>query len=164
RIEPVQTLSPQDLPRLARWGGVASMQPVHLLDDRTLADQLLGERAAGYYRLRSIHELGVRLGFGSDAPVATADPWLGLKAAISRHRLPGESPWFPAERLAPEVALAAYTREAAAGLGWTQTGRLESGCWADMVVLDRDPLSCEDVAQTRVLRTIVGGTTVYLSR
>lgn len=157
RVEHLQIIHPEDLGTFHRQSPVASMQPVHLLDDRVQADQLLGERARGYYRLASLHARGVRLSFGSDAPVASADPWLGLQAACLRRRSGREEPWFPDECLDRRVALQAYTEGACLSLGWQQAGRLAPGYLADFCLVDRDPLTCPWPAEVRVLATVVGG-------
>ncbi len=141
RIEHVQLLSDEDLPRLARLGLVASMQPVHVVDDRELAWQLPEGRT--YYRLADLAACGTVLEFGSDAPVADPSPWLGLEAAVHGH-------FNESQRLSAGEALAAYT-----------LGRLDEGWDADFVVIDRDPLTCQDFSQVKVLRTVVGGETVF---
>ena len=158
RIEHLQILDPADLERVARSGITASMQPVHLLDDRAISTRWLGERSQGYYRLASLERAGVRLAFGSDAPVATADPWLGLRAAVERRGADSESAWFPEECLSAESALRAYTVDGAQSLGWDGFGRLSTGAPADLVVLDRDP----QAGCPKVLQTIVNGSVVYV--
>jgi len=154
RIEHVQILAPEDLPRIR---AVASMQPVHLLDDRLQSEQLLGQRSSGYYRLRSLHAQGTRLSFGSDAPVASPDPWLGIHAACLR-RLRGQEAWYPGECLDRLTALRAYTD----GMGWEGHHSLEIGSVADFCVLDRDPLTCPWPSEIQVLRTVVAGQTTYI--
>ncbi len=160
RIEHIQIVHPDDLARVAALGLTASMQPLHLLDDKGAADLLLGERASGYYRLASLAATGVRFAFGSDGPVADVNPWLGMHAAVHRMwpGLPGA--WFPDERLSLDRALKGYTREAALAVGRPDLGRLEPGCLADFVVLDRRPTP-DNLMDIRVLRTVVGGETVY---
>ncbi|MBX3172247.1 MAG: amidohydrolase [Candidatus Eremiobacteraeota bacterium] len=161
RIEHLQILNELDLQTLQPASPTASMQPLHLLDDRFQADQLLGERARGYYRLASLQARGVRLSFGSDAPVASFDPWLGLQAACLRRRSAAEEPWYPTECLDRAAALHAYTRGACESLGWLRAGRLEVGALADFCVIDRDPLTCPWPAEIKVLRTVLGGETYF---
>ena len=163
RIEHLQILRPEDTIGLGPDSPVASMQPLHLLDDRVQADQLLGERGAGYYRLASLQARGVRLSFGSDAPVASFDPWLGIQAACLRRRSDQEVPWYPQECLSRPAALHAYTRGACDSLGWQRAGRLEVGALADFCVVDRSPLECPWPAQVRVLRTVIGGKCCFSS-
>lgn len=166
RIEHVQVLHPDDLPRLARLGVVASMQPIHATADREVADRYWGARARWAYAWRSLAAHRTVLAFGSDAPVETPDPWRGLFAAVTRRR-EGEAEaaaWYPEERLTLEEALRAYTQGAAYAAGteaWQ--GRLAPGALADFIVLDRDPYAGppETLLQTRVLATVVGGRAIW---
>ncbi|MBS2034068.1 amidohydrolase family protein [bacterium] len=161
RIEHLQILDQNDLVQLGPASAVASMQPLHLLDDRTQADALLGERAHGYYRLASLQHRGVRLAFGSDAPVASFDPWLGLQAACLRRRGACEEAWYADECLSREAGLWAYTRGASESLGWKRSGLLLPGWLGDFCVLDRNPLECPWPSEVSVLRTVVGGKTQF---
>jgi predicted amidohydrolase YtcJ len=146
RMEHVQYLPAHAGGRLAQLGITASMQPLHLLDDRPTSELLLGERSADYYRLATLLRAGTRLSFGSDAPVATPDPWLAIRAATRRQRA-DEEPWYPEECISREACLRAYTSEATASLGWSDGGRLEPGCWADVIAVQDDS----------VVLTMVGG-------
>ncbi len=160
RIEHIQLGDAVDLPRVARLGLTASMQPLHLLDDMQAAERLLGARAISYYRLRTLAETGVLFAFGSDAPVADPNPWLGMHAAVQR-MWPGQAgSWYPEERISLERTLDGYTRQAALAVGRPDLGRLDPGCLADFVVLDRRPAP-DNLMELRVLRTVVGGQTVY---
>jgi predicted amidohydrolase YtcJ len=89
RIEHAQHLTPEDLPRFARLGGTASVQPIHLSFDLDQVDRARGDRAPGAYRLRSLLDSGAKLVFGSDIPVADPNPWLGVQAAVNRTRFDG---------------------------------------------------------------------------
>lgn len=162
RIEHVQLLHPDDLPRLARLGVVASMQPIHATEDREIAERYWGPRARWAYAWRSIAASGAALAFGSDAPVETPDPWQGIYAAVTRRRQHERDAraWHPQECLALEDAFRAYTAGAAyaAGTeGWQ--GTLRPGSAADFIVLDRDPYAGppEELLRVRVLATVVGG-------
>jgi predicted amidohydrolase YtcJ len=171
RIEHVQTIHPQDLPRLARLNLTASVQPVHALDDMDTADLLLGARAAHTYPFRALLDAGTRLAFGSDAPVADPSPWLGLHAAVVRQRpaRAGAPPWHGAQRIGLAEALRAYTRSPAEAAGWQRTiGTIALGRRADLVLLDRDlfTLTPEAVeagalAQTQVRLTVFDGAVVW---
>jgi predicted amidohydrolase YtcJ len=172
RIEHVQTINPQDIPRLAQLDLTASVQPIHLTDDRDLTDRYWGERGRNTYAFVSLHEAGVRLAFGSDAPVADPNPFLGIHAALTRHRPhDGRPAWQPQQRLGLEQILHAYTLGAAQAAGWEATiGSLTPGKRADLVVLDRDIFALaqdaavvDDIAETKVTYTIFDGKIVYHS-
>lgn len=173
RIEHVQILDPRDIARLARLNITASVQPIHLVDDRALSDRFLGERGRTAYAFAALAQAGVRLAFGSDAPVADPNPFLGMLAAVARHG-PGDglSPWYPAERLPLPDVIRAYTADAAVAGGWQATlGALTPGRRADFVVLDRDlfalaedPAQVDAIAQAKVLLTVVDGVPVYHDR
>lgn len=128
-VEHAQLLADDDVARFARLGVVASVQPEHAMDDRDVVERYWPDRAARTFPLRRLHEAGVRLAFGSDAPVAPLDPWLAVSAAVDRAR-DGRAPWQPQEALPVGVALAASVRS-----------RVAVGQPADLVVLDADPLT-----------------------
>lgn len=166
RIEHVQLLHPADLPRLARIGVVASMQPIRCTQDLFLAERHWGARSRYGYAWRSLLDSGTVLAFGSDCPVETLDPFRGLFAAVTRRREDGYPPegWHPEERLDIWSAVRAYTVGAAFAVGeegWW--GSLRPGSYADLVLLDRDIFEArpEELLDTRVLATVVGGRLVY---
>ena len=119
RIEHVQVLHPDDLPRLARLGVVASMQPIHATSDRYMADRLWGERCRYAYAWRSLLDSGAVLAFGSDCPVETLEPLQGIYAAVARKRAdePESQPWYPEQRITVDEAVRAYTWGAAYACG-----------------------------------------------
>jgi hypothetical protein len=166
RIEHAQVIDPADLPRIAKHGTIASMQPLHQPSDRVMAEARLGpDRLAGAYAWRSVLAAGGRLAFGSDAPVEPADPWAGMAAAISRTDAKGQpfGGWFPQETVSREQALAAFTADAAfAGFAEGRFGRLLPGERADFLLVDRDPLfaSPEALRETRILEVWIGGVKV----
>ncbi|MEA3397318.1 MAG: amidohydrolase [Chloroflexota bacterium] len=164
RIEHVQLLAPEDVPRLARLGIVASMQPLHAPHDRAMAERYWGARTTRAYAWRSLLDAGTVLAFGSDAPVESFNPFLGLYAAVTRrHEIggaPGPAGWHPEQRLALTEAVRAYTWGAAYAAGLeSQLGTLAPGFLADLVVLDRDifALPPEALLETRARRVMVGG-------
>ncbi len=166
RIEHVQVTDPDDLPRLARLGVVASMQPIHATTDRDIADRYWGVRARWAYAWHSLAATGAVLAFGSDAPVETPDPWRGLYAAVTRKREgePDGRPWYPQECVSLEQAMRAYTvgpAYAAGAEGWQ--GTLNAGKVADFIVLDRDPYAGppEYLLRANVLATVVDGRVRY---
>jgi hypothetical protein len=163
RIEHLQLLHPDDMRRPSELNIIASMQPSHAPSDLPMADRYWGRRSRYGYAWKSQLRAGARLAFGSDAPVESPDPFLGLHAAVTRRRLdgsPSAEGWVPQERLEIAEALEAFTEGAAFAAGAeNQQGRLEPGFFADLIVLDRDPLAIppEDLPSVRVLGTMVGG-------
>ena len=153
RVEHAQLLHPDDLGRFAELGVTASMQPSHAPSDRALAEAVWGERCAGAYALGSLRASGAALCFGSDAPIEPLAPLAGVQAAATRD-------WPVAEALAAELALdgfwsgAAYARHAERRLG-----RLLPGYAADLVVLERDPVTCppDEIGAIAVVATMAGG-------
>ena len=171
RIEHAQHLRPQDYSRFRELGVVASMQPYHAVDDGRWAEGRIGAgRCASSYAYRSLLEAGACVAFGSDWPVAPLSPLLGIDAAVNRRTLDGKNPdgWFPEQRITVAEALEAYTLSAAyAGFQERDRGSLEPGKLADFVVLARDILADGErnqIGQTRVLATVVGGKVVFRDR
>ena len=165
RIEHTQVTTPQQIPRFKELKIIASMQPSHLLTDMNWAESRLGaKRAEHSYAWADFLRHGVVLAFGTDYPVEPVSPLPGLYAAITRTSEDGRKTYYPAEKITVEQALAAYTTGAAfAEFAEKQKGQLESGMLADFVVLDQDITAAQPakVLQTKVLRTVVGGKTVY---
>ena len=167
RVEHAQVTTPEQVKRFRELGAIASMQPNHLLTDMRWAEAHLGkERAAHSYAWKEFLDAGVPLAFGTDYPVEPVTPFRGLYAAVTRRSEDGKQEYFPAERLTIEQAIAAYTTGAAyAEFAEREKGMLQPGMLADFVVLDRDITKVEpaEILKTRVLRTVVGGKTVYES-
>ena len=165
RVEHTQVTTPAQIARFAKLGVIASMQPNHLLTDMNWAVNRLGpERAANSYAWRSFLDAGVHLAFGTDYPVEPLTPFRGLYAAVTRKNEAGTQEYFPEEKITIEEAIAAYTSGAAyAEFAEKTKGELVPGKWADFVVLDRDvtQIPAEQILSTKVLRTVVGGKTVY---
>lgn len=151
-VEHVQLLAPGQAERLARLDVVAGVQPRHLVDDRDVTDRVWADRTERVYAYRTLHEAGVPLAFGSDAPVATLDPWLALDAAVWRTG-DDRDPWHGEQRLDVRTALAASVDGASLDL--------PVGARADLVVLDDDPLAAAaapgGLSAVRVAGTLVGG-------
>jgi len=168
RIEHAQVVSPGAFERFAQLGVIASMQPSHLLTDMAWAEARLGpERSKRAYAWKSFLDHGVTLAFGTDYPVESISPFRGLYAAITRENVEGTQTFEPQEKITIDQAIYAYTQASAfAEFREKMKGRLEPGYLADMVVLDRDitKVSPQEVLHTKVLRTVVGGKTVYEAR
>jgi predicted amidohydrolase YtcJ len=168
RIEHAQIVRPADVSRFAALGVIASVQPTHCTSDMPWAPARLGpERIAWAYRWRSLLAAGARLCLGSDVPVESPDPRLGMWAAVTRRTPQGTPPggWNPAEALTPAEALAGYTVWASyATFEEDWRGTLVAGAAADLTLLDRD-LEEGDAAgilQAKVLRTVVAGRDVFV--
>lgn len=163
RIEHVQIIHPDDAHRLAELDIIASMQPIHATSDMDMADRYWGERSRWAYNPRMQLDQGVVVAFGSDAPVDSFDPFVGMHAAVTRRRAdgsPGPDGWYPEARVTPEEALYAYTVGPAYAAGMEdRLGRLAPGYLADLVVVDRNPLTTrrDTLASIEVQATMVGG-------
>ena len=167
RIEQAQVLSPEDMRRLAQLRLIASMQPTHATSDMSWAGNRLGPaRIVGAYAWRSLRDLGVPLALGSDFPVESVEPRLGLYAAVARAALDGEPAggWYPEQKLTAYEALRGFTLDAAyAGFAEDDVGSLAVGKRADFVIFDGDPLAIDParLPTLRVLATYVDGRPVY---
>ena len=167
RIEHAQILSHEDLPRLAQLHVIASMQPTHATSDMPWAEDRVGpRRIVGAYAWRQLRDAGTHLALGSDFPVESVDPRLGLYAAVSRADARGlpAGGWYPDEKLTAFEALRGFTLEAAyAGFAENEIGSLAAGKRADFVVLAEDPLAVPDAAlrTLTVKATYVDGKPVF---
>lgn len=165
RIEHAQVTSPAQIERFRELKVIASMQPNHLLTDMNWAEARLGAaRAAHSYAWAELLKNGVVLAFGTDYPVEPITPFRGLYAAITRASEDGKRQYFPEQWLNIDQAIAAYTSGSAfAEFAETQKGTLQPGMLADFVILDRDitAIPAAEILQTSVLRTVVGGRTVW---
>jgi hypothetical protein len=164
RIEHVQLIAPEDQPRLAALGLVASMQPIHAAHDQEMASRYWGDRAQHAYAWRALLDAGTVLAFGSDAPIEQFDPWPGLYAAVTRRHevtgAPGPEGWYPEQRLSLPEAFRGFSWGAAYAAGLeTELGILRPGFLADLVVLNHDifELPPEALLETKVQRVMVGG-------
>ena len=165
RIEHAQVTTPQQILRFKELKVIASMQPNHLLTDMGWAESRLGSKRAEHsYAWAEFLRRGVVLAFGTDYPVEPVTPFRGIYAALTRMSEDGKKSYYPAQKLNIEQAIAAYTTGAAfAEFAEKQKGKLEPGMLADFVVLDRDITAAlpPKMLETKVLRTVVGGKTVY---
>jgi predicted amidohydrolase YtcJ len=169
RIEHVQVIDPDDLPRLAALDIIASVQPIHATSDMVIADKYLGDRSRNAYAFNTLQESGATLIFGSDAPVESVNPFYGIHAAVTRRRLdgsPGPDGWHPEQRLALEDALAGFSRTPAevANRGM-RLGKIADGYRADFLILNEDPFGMEPQALGHILpeATFIDGRCVYKS-
>ncbi|MCB9285658.1 MAG: amidohydrolase [Lewinellaceae bacterium] len=166
RVEHAQHLDTADIPRFARLKIIASMQGIHCTSDAPFVVSRLGEDRArlGAYAWRSLLDQGVIIANGTDAPVEDVDPIKNFYASVTRKRENGGPAFFPEQRMTRQEALYSYTLgNAYAGFEEDLKGTLEYGKLADLVVLSKDLLTCtdEEILQTKVLVTMVGGKVKY---
>ena len=167
RIEHAQHIAPADVPRFAKLGVVASMQPYHAIDDGRWAEKVIGaERAKTTYAFRSLLSSGATVAFGSDWFVAPPTPLEGIYAAVTRRTLDDRNPggWVPDQKITVEEALRAYTHGGAyAGFDEKEKGVLATGALADFAMIDRDltRIAPEAIRDAHVVLTAVGGRVVY---
>jgi predicted amidohydrolase YtcJ len=170
RIEHVQLVDPVDLPRFARFGVAASVQPIHLRSDAAQARRLWGERAErSGYPWRSLSETGTPIPFGTDAPVEPIDPWPGLAIAVTRAdgSWPAGTPAFGrGEALTLARAIRAACLDGPISAGEDDRGRLVPGQRADLVILPaealREPIEVGGpLAMTRPHRVLMDGEMVF---
>ena len=165
RIEHDQVITLDQFAQYRKLGVIASMQPSHLLTDMNWALAHIGtQRAKTSYAWKGFLDNGVPLAFGTDYPFEPITPFRGIYAAVTRMNEAGTKSYFPAQKLTIEQALAAYTTGSAfAQFAEKEKGTLAPGMLADFVVLDRDltKVPPPEILKTRVLRTVVGGKTVY---
>ncbi len=165
RVEHAQVVAPEQFARFRELNVIASMQPNHLLTDMNWALARIGpERAKHSYPWAEFLRNQVPLAFGTDYPVEPITPFRGLYAAVTRKNEAGTAEYFPEQKLSLDQAIAVYTTGSAyAEFAENEKGRLAPGMLADFVVLDRDitKVPPAEILKTIVLRTVVGGKTVY---
>ncbi len=167
RIEHAQVVRLSDIPLFSKYNIIASMQPIHATSDMYWAENRVGkERIKGAYAWRSFVKNNVIIAGGSDAPVESVNPILGIYAAVSRKDLKGypEKGWYPEEKLNIIEAIELYTKNAAYACFMENVkGIIKEGYLADFSILDKDitNVSIEQIPLTKVVHTIVGGKIVY---
>jgi predicted amidohydrolase YtcJ len=167
RIEHAQLIAPEDFPRFAKLNVIASMQPSHQTTDMRWAEDRVGrERIKGAYAWATMKKNGVRLAFGTDYDVEPISPFRGLYACVTRERPEGgpKNGWEPQEKISLEDCIRAYTSGAAyAQFEEGKKGELKSGEYADFIILSNDltKIAPAEYTKTSVLRTIIGGRTVF---
>jgi hypothetical protein len=170
RIEHAQVVHPADFARFSSLNVIASMEPPHCAEDQRWAEARLGpERVKGAYAWRSLRKSGARLAFNSDLAGSDHDIFYGLHSAITRKTRDQTPPegWHPEERMTSEEALRGYTVwNAYAAHQERETGTLAPGKWADITIMDIDPLAVGETAagklfEGKIVATIVGGEVVF---
>jgi predicted amidohydrolase YtcJ len=167
RIEHAQVVTPADIPRFKQLDLIASMQPTHATSDMNMAQVRIGpERLKGAYAWRTLLDQGTRIAGGSDFPVESDNPFFGLYSAVTRMDHDGKPPggWHAEQAMTLEEAFRAFTLDAAyAEHNERNIGSLETGKWADFILVDRDLFRIEpsEIWKIRVLQTWVGGKPVF---
>jgi hypothetical protein len=167
RIEHAQHLRAQDIPRFARDGVIASMQPYHAIDDGRWAEKRIGkERIKTTYAFRSLLDSGAKVAFGTDWTVAPLNPLLTIYAAVTRRTLDGKNPkgWVPEQKISVEETVRAYTLGSAyAEFQENVKGSITVGKLADLVLLSRDifKIDPKEIENVKVAMTIVDGRIIF---
>jgi predicted amidohydrolase YtcJ len=163
RIEHAQHLHPDDVARFGALGVAVSAQFTHATSDRDLVDLRLPGDDVRSYAFRALWDSGAVIANGSDAPIEELDPLAGLVAGV-RRSVDERPSWRPHDALPVEHALRATTVNPAWLAGDEhRRGMLVPGHDADLVVLDRDPVTCppDELAAIRVTATMVAGRWVH---
>ncbi|MGD8780569.1 MAG: amidohydrolase [Ignavibacteria bacterium] len=165
RIEHSQHISNKDIPRFAKLGVIAAMQTVHCTSDAVFVEKRLGKKRAreGAYSWRKLIDSGAIICNGTDAPVEDVSPLASFYSAVTR-KLEDGSTFYPEQKMNRIEALKSYTINGAyAEFAEELKGSLEIGKFADITVLSNDILTCseEEILNTEILYTIVGGKIVY---
>ncbi len=166
RLEHVQIVAPEDLPRFARSRIIASVQPTHATTDRDAAERYWGpERTSHSYQYHSLLHSGAPLALGSDVPIESIDPRKGIYAAVARKREGDDRPaWYPNERLTVGEAVQGFSLGAAYAAGEeNRRGRLAPGMQADFTALAQDIFVApeDEIPLTPVAATVIAGKIVY---
>jgi predicted amidohydrolase YtcJ len=169
RIEHAQTLRNSDIPRFAKLGVIASMQPTHCISDKKFCEKRIGtERAKGAYAWKSLADAGAMLAFGTDYQVEPLNPMEGLYASVTRKDRLGEEGegWHSEQKIKMEEAIKYYTLGSAyAQFMENRKGMIKTGYLADIVIVDKNLFIIpeNEIMKTKVDYTITGGEIVYNS-
>jgi predicted amidohydrolase YtcJ len=170
RVEHIETITATDIPRFAKLGVIASMQPLHAYPDEDTLDvwarNIGPARASRAWLWKSIAQQGGRYTFGSDWPVVTLNLWEGIQTAVTRQTSDGKPAggFIPSQKLSVAEAVEGYTIDAAfAGHLEKSEGSLEIGKVADVILVDKNIFEIDPhtIGETNVVLTIVGGKIVY---
>lgn len=165
RIEHAQHVNPDEIPRFREWNIIASMQGIHCTSDAPFVIKRLGEERArtGAYMWRAFMNAGVLVNNGTDVPVEDADPIPNFYASVTR-KLKDGSTFYPEQKMTRAEAIYSYTMaNAKAQFQEKELGSISVGKYGDLVMLSNDLLKCsdEEILNTKVLMTVVGGKVLY---
>lgn len=167
RIEHSQIVNLEDIPRYAELGVIPAMQPTHAVSDMSWTEDRIGqERVKGAYAFRSFIDNGITIPCGSDFPVETNNPLIGIYHAVTRQDAKGypKEGWLPEQKMTIKEAIKGYTIWAAySAFQENILGSIEVGKMADFTILDQDILTIEpsEILNSKPLYTIVGGQIKY---
>ena len=167
RVEHAQVVTPADIPRFKQLDLLASMQPTHATSDKNMAaDRIGAERLEGAYAWRTFLDQGTRIAGGSDFPVESDNPFFGLHAAVTRTDHANQPPggWHSEQAMTLLEAFRAFTLDAAyAEHQENSLGSLETGKWADFILVDRDlfKIPAADIWKIKVEQTWLAGRRVH---
>lgn len=166
RIEHVQMIRPEDIPRIGRLDLIACVQPHNMILDINMIDECMGPRGRNTYAYRDMIDAGIPVIFSSDAPVCDPRPLVGIHALVTRQRADGtpQGGWYPESRITVDEAVRGYTLLPALthGVG-DRLGSITPGKLADLIVLDRDIYAIDpmEILDTQVDLTVFDGRIAY---
>ena len=173
KIEHAEDISAADIPRFGRLRVIGSFQPLHANPDPAWMGAWIknvgSEREKRAWAWKSVLDGGGRLAFGSDWPVVTINPWIGLQVAVTRQDLDGkpEGGWLPEQKLSLADAVYAYTMGGAFAMRReTDEGSIEAGKLADLILLSQNVFEVDPhkIAETNSILTMVGGRIILDAR
>ncbi len=173
KIEHAEDIAADDIPRFGRLGVIGSFQPLHANPDPAWVGAWVKnvgpEREKRAWAWKTVLDSGGHLAFGSDWPVVTLNPWVGLQVAVTRQDMEGNPPggWLPEQKLGLADAVYAYTMGGAFAMRREkEEGSIEAGKLADLILLSQNIFDVDPhkIAETRSVLTMVGGRIVFEAR
>ncbi len=163
RVEHSQLLAAEDIVKYAKYNCIASIQPIHCISDANMADKRLGKERATLigYKWKSLLDAGAKMLAGSDFPIESPNPFLGIDAFVNRVPFDDATPWNAGECISTNEALKIYSLNPREYLGITTRGRIEKNLQADIIIIDNDLTNPKGIKNTKVILTIVNGKIVY---